>query len=186
MNRREMLGALAGVGAAFATLSPEDLWARGQEINQKLQSDSLNGLGPFTPHQAATVARMADLIIPPTDTPGAVDAKVPAFIAVIVGEWYPSEDRDLFMAGLTEVDATSQRRLNRNFVDLPENQQVALLSEMDAELQALRQRKEPIDKNFLQRMKGLTLYGYYTSEIGMTRELKYQIIPGRYDPCAGV
>jgi hypothetical protein len=32
------------------------------------------------------------------------------------------------------------------------------------------------------RIKSLILMGYYTSEPGATRELYYQLVPGRYDP----
>jgi hypothetical protein len=35
-------------------------------------------------------------------------------------------------------------------------------------------------------LRGLTLTGYYTSEAGATRELDFQIIPGRYDGCINV
>jgi hypothetical protein len=35
-------------------------------------------------------------------------------------------------------------------------------------------------------VRGLTLMGYYTSEAGATRELDFQIIPGRFDGCVDV
>ena len=39
------------------------------------------------------------------------------------------------------------------------------------------------NKNFYYMVRGLTLMGYYTSEAGATRELDFQIIPGRFDGC---
>jgi len=32
------------------------------------------------------------------------------------------------------------------------------------------------------KVKGLILTGYYTSEVGGARELRYELVPGRYDP----
>ena len=182
MNRRELLVAIGGAGTLLATVSPTELWARSKALPR------LSGqpLGPFTAHQADTVSRICDLILPRTDTPGAVDAGVPAFIAVIVGEWYLPEDKARFMEDLGGIDARSRSRWSRDFIQLTEDEQVALLIELDGELQAMKQRKEPAGKNFFQRIKGLTLYGYYNSEPGMKEELRYVMIPGRYDPCAPV
>ena len=33
-------------------------------------------------------------------------------------------------------------------------------------------------------MKELALLGYFTSEIGYTKAMRYTETPGRYDPCA--
>jgi hypothetical protein len=182
MNRRELLAAFSGVGAVLAALPPDQLWAG----SRHLQHRPGRPLGPFTSHQADTVARVAELIIPRTDTPGAIDARVPEFIATIVGEWDLPEDQALMLAGLADVDARSRRHAGRDFIGLTEPQQVAILKALDDELQALKQRKEATGKHFFQRIKGLTLYGYYTSEAGMKQELEYTVIPGRYDPCASL
>ena len=182
MNRRELLAAIGGAGALLATVSPTELWARSRSTPHQPGQP----LGPFTGHQADTVSRICDLILPRTDTPGALDAGVPAFIAVIVGEWDLPEDKARFLEDLEGIDTRSRSRGNRDFLQLAEEAQVALLVELDGELQAMKQRKEPTGKNFFQRIKGLTLYGYYNSEPGMKEELRYVMIPGRYDPCAPV
>jgi hypothetical protein len=87
------------------------------------------------------------------------------------------------LAGLADVDARSRRQWGGDFIGLTEPQQVGILTTLDGELQALKAGKEPTEKHFFQRIKGLTLYGYYTSEAGMTQELNYSMIPGRYDAC---
>ena len=51
---------------------------------------------------------------------------------------------------------------------------------------AKREADLPVDDHFFQRMKWLTLYGYYTSEVGTTEELAQILIPGPYDPCGPV
>lgn len=180
MNRRELIIALGGAGAMLATVAPEQLWAR----SKGLRHQPGHPLGPFSPHQADTVSRICELILPRTDTPGALEAGVPGFIAVIVGEWYLPEDTALMLADLANVDTRSRQKWNRDFIALTEVDQVELLTALDGELQAMKQRKESTGKNFFQRIKGLTLYGYYNSEVGMKEELAYVVIPGRYDPCA--
>jgi hypothetical protein len=188
MKRRDRLGILSGVvaGTALAALAPEDLLARGVAINRRLSPNpgAAAPIGPFDAHQSATVDQIAELIIPATDTPGAREAGVLGFIAVMVGEWDTEEDRASFLSGLAEVDVRARSSWGRDFVDGTEAQQIGLLTEMDDEVQALRARKASTDKNFFQKMKSLTIYGYYTSEAGMTKELRSQIIPGRFDPCA--
>jgi hypothetical protein len=183
MNRRHLLGVLGSVvgGAGLTGLTPAQLMARGRAINSQLPRQ--RGIGPFTAHQFETVSQCTDLIIPPTDTPGARTAKVPEFIAVIVGEWYTNDERQGFMNGLADLDVRSRTGFNRVFIDLTEDQKIQLLQNLDQEVSAIRARQGTLDGNFFQRLKGLTLYGYYTSEIGMTQELHYQVIPGRYDPC---
>lgn len=185
MHRRELLSLLGGLtaGSALASLTPDDLLARGTLAHRRTPS-APGPIGPFTPHQAATIDRATELIMPATDTPGAHDAGVTGFIAVIVGEWDTPEDRDRFMSGLENFDRMSRERFGKDFVDGTEADQVALLTGLDDEVQAIRARKESLTANFFNRLKSLTLYGYYTSEVGMTRELHNQVIPGRYDGCA--
>jgi hypothetical protein len=185
MHRRELLSLLGGLtaGSALAALSPDELLARGVRAHDKTRRTT-GPIGPFTPHQAATLDRATELILPATDTPGAHAAGVTGFIAVIVGEWDTPEDRDHFMSGLTSLDAKSRERFGKDFVDGTETDQVALLTALDSEVQAMRGRHENVNANFYHRLKGLTLYGYYTSEVGATQELHNQVIPGRYDGCA--
>ena len=38
--------------------------------------------------------------------------------------------------------------------------------------------------HYFRMMKELALLGYFTSEIGYTRAMRYIEAPGRYDPCA--
>src|SRR6266540_7199841 len=70
MNRREALLLLAGTAAL-----PDQLLAVGRAVHKRVRVGTLRALNP---HQNETVATIAELIIPKTDTPGARDAGVPA------------------------------------------------------------------------------------------------------------
>jgi len=120
--------------------------------------------------QLALLEALVDRIIPPTDTPGANEAGVAVFIDELLSAWVDPEERDRFLRGL---EATGLGQAT------PEEQD-AVLARLDAEAvraRAARQRPLP----FFATLKEWTLVGYYTSEVGATRELQWLAAPGRYD-----
>ena len=161
--------------------------------------------------QEALVAMIADAIIPATDTPGAREAGVPRFIDAMLAD-YPAEQRAHFLAGLADVDDRARRLHQARFVDCPPEARQRILAALDAEAfptmppatagsgrtderggsenatadeRSLRgaRRADTSRPHFFRTMKELTLLGYYTSEVGATRELRYARIPGRFDGC---
>jgi len=175
MNRREVLLLLAGTGAI-----PDQLLAIGRTVHKRVRAGTLRALNA---HQNETVATIAELIIPKTDTPGAREAGVPAFIDVMLADWADDDHRQLFTAGLANVDERARGLFGKDFVGCSEVQQTQILTDLDAELARLRDTKSDTSKNFFHDMKGLTLMGYYTSEVGATMEQHYRVVPGRYEPC---
>jgi glucoside 3-dehydrogenase (cytochrome c) hitch-hiker subunit len=175
MNRREVLLLLAGTAAL-----PDRLLAVGRAVHKKVRAGTLRAL---TPHQNETVATIAELIIPKTDTPGARDAGVAGFIDVMLADWADDEQRQMFTSGLANVDERSRTTFGKSFVGCTPEQQAEVLEDLDYELARLRDTKSDTSKNFFQAMKWLTLTGYYTSEVGATSELHYRVVPGRYEPC---
>ena len=123
------------------------------------------------------VATIAELIIPETDTPGARAARVHEFIDQMLHEWYEDEERHHFLIELSTVDQKARERYDRPFLDLSEAQQTELLTQLEAEGIAWMETpdidgRDPDKPPFFVVMKGLTLFGYYTSEIGATQELR--------------
>ncbi len=177
MDRRDVLrlaGAVAVPG--FAGLDAERLFALARDAHTLSPRR-----GVFDEHQRQTIDAIAELIMPATDTPGARAAGVPAFIEVIVGEWYHDDERAAFLRGLADVDSRSQADFQKTFVELAEPQQTAVLIGMDAESRAMPRGSPP---HFFSRVKDFTLFGYYTSEIGVRQELGEVFMPGRYDGAA--
>jgi len=145
-------------------------------------------------HQNETVLAMIDQIIPATDTPGAKGARVNEFIDVILTEWATDGERENFLNGLADVDKRSNELYGKNFVDATSEQQVTLLRAMDEVAMSERapaprhgntvpELDAQLKGNFFRVFKGITLHGYYTSEIGFSQELKLQIIPGAQHGC---
>jgi hypothetical protein len=175
MNRRDMLLLLAGTAAL-----PDSLMAMGRAVHKRVRAGTLRA---FNTHQNETVSTIAELIIPKTDTAGAREAGVPAFIDVMVADWGDEEQRQTFTAGLANVDERSRAAFGKAFVGCTPPQQTEILQDLDYELARLRDTKSDTSKNFFQMMKWLTLAGYYTSEVGATTEQHFRVVPGRYEPC---
>lgn len=223
MKRREALKVLGAATAlpVLGQITAEELAALSTLLRSSQATRPVTGpLTYLNAHQNATVTAIAELILPRTDTPGAADAGVNEFIDLIVGSWYSDRERGDFVAGLIDVDARSQEARGRDFVDLEEIDQIALLTELEAESFALREAQEdalaaaqgegpydfptedvpdsrmavdtgtpgadaagpPWNEHIFQRLKYLTLYGYYTSEEG-AEELHFRIIPGEFKGC---
>ncbi|MFB6099410.1 MAG: gluconate 2-dehydrogenase subunit 3 family protein [Salinibacter sp.] len=136
----------------------------------------------LTAAQNEMVDTIAEIIIPTTDTPGASAANVNRFIDAMVGDSYLPKDRKRFLNGLEDVNARCKENYGAPFVECTDEQQRALVAELDDETfgrdASAADRETP---PFFRMMKELVIIGYYTSEIGATQELKTNIVPGYYD-----
>jgi len=189
MQRREVMRLLFGTAAI--TLLPREVLAQLGQVHDQIPAAAK--LQTLNQHQDATVTAMAEWIIPQTDTPGAKAARVNEFIDLILTEWYDSDDRASFLAGLANVDTQSRNLFGKDFVDCPAAQQMQLLTILDEELSGLRQAEVqgsrrhrklmPADKSFFYAIKQLTLVGYFTSEEGARQALHFEVIPSRHAGC---
>ena len=122
----------------------------------------------FDAHQNETVVVLSELIIPQTDTPGAKAAKVNEFVDLVLSDASES-DRKQFLKGLAWMDARSQELFGTDFMSAAPEQQTALLTILASPKNKAFEDQVGID--FFNAIKGLTITGYYTSEIGMKQEL---------------
>ena len=173
MDRRELL-ALIGAGVSTSLLAPlsaSERFDAGRAIHDGLETH----LPALSAAEMAQVTRIADLVVPATDTPGALDVQVPAFIDRMMATWYSAPERTDFTTGLAALD---RRAGSGGFVAQSEAAQVALLKTLDG---------KPGPKGSAEAafttLKGLTIYGYFTSERVQKEVLKTVIIPGRFDGC---
>lgn len=133
----------------------------------------------LAPPQFATAAAVAERILPRTDTPGAQDVGVPAFIDLIYGEYLTTAERTLFAAGLADVEKASTSAHRRGFTQLNAAQQDAILAR-------IAQESETKERTFFHLIRETTLLGYFTSEqVGKT-VLNYDPIPGGFRGCVPI
>jgi hypothetical protein len=110
MNRRELLAQIALTAAGTLTGAIAEASLRGASMHAPPTRSALRS------SEREMVSELAELIIPRTDTPGALDAAVPAFIDQIVSNWYSPGERTIFREGLAALDAFCRRSWSRPFI----------------------------------------------------------------------
>ncbi len=166
MDRRDLLKLIAlSTGAAFiGSASIFTACARGPYTR----------IGRFSESDVALLDDIAETILPRTSTPGAKDAGVGPFMAMMVEDTYFQHDQEVFETGLAALKTTHR------FADLDAESRTALLNDLDEEARRfVRVGAQPA--HYFTMMKQLALLGYFTSEVGMTQVLRYLPVPGKYD-----
>jgi len=195
MNRRDAIGRVALImgGAVIGA----EYFLSGCKSTTTSQVTDL-----FDTDHVAFLNEVADTILPTTSSPGAKAANVGGFMAVMVRDCYTPEDQKTFLEGIKKLDGASQKKFSSKFMDLSDKQRTDLLTDLDKEQKdytakrdkdlaadALKHKDEPkykapeIPKHYFRMVKELTLLGYFTSEIGATKALRYIAVPGHYDGC---
>jgi gluconate 2-dehydrogenase gamma chain len=138
----------------------------------------------LTQPQGILVSTVADIIIPKTDTPGAIDTGVPAFIDLMLKDAYSKEEQDRYLAGLEEFDKRAKTEFGDPFIELSAEDQLSLVKKVNKEAVDASHSVSPApSKPFILMTRELTLLGYFTSEAGATKVLQYQAVPGSYKGC---
>jgi gluconate 2-dehydrogenase gamma chain len=139
----------------------------------------------FTEDQGTLVSQVAEIIIPATDTPGAIDTGVPAFIDQLMKEVYTKEDSDRFVAGLAEFNEGAKKAYGEPFIELEPSQQEAYVKKVHEEAIGVENSDhgKEYKRPFILVTKELTLLGFFTSEPGATKVLQYDAVPGEYKGC---
>jgi hypothetical protein len=149
-----------------------------------LSADALAALdkpaaaGPalLKPDALALTAVLAELIIPQTDTPGALAVGAHHTIDHWLKVCATAAAQAQFIAGLARIDAVAKAEAGKHFVELPPVRQTALLTALDKGAAPFT----GTDRQFFRQFKSATLFAYYTSEAGATKELAYLPIPGGF------
>jgi hypothetical protein len=178
VKRRDILKGAALAGAAV----PGSLEAAQQTPHHPAAAAAASKTAPaawkpqlFDAHQNETVATLAELIIPKTDTPGAREAKVNEYIDLILHDG-PADRRNRFISGLGWLDGYAIRQHQAPFVRLTPAQQTGILKSLDRTKEAdLRAGGE-----FFRQIKQLTVQGYYTSKVGIDELNKGGRVPGSF------
>lgn len=133
--------------------------------------------------QGATVAEMAECILPKTDTPGAKDAGVHEFIDIMLAKYSKEEDQMFFTRGLEEIAAKVQEAHQKAFVDLNAAEQTALLQSIYESDKAILESGEKGFKSFFINFRQSVIAAYFSSEKIGEEVLSYLPVPGEYIGC---
>ena len=181
-NRRDFMNAAALVALVIGV--PSGVAVLSTAADEDAPSD----------RQRLMMREVAGAVLPRTDTPGADEAGVGDFVILALahgldGTRDPAASAELPYAFpeyrrsdgtlryLDWLERTLDRRVNGDWLGKPPERRNAALAALDAEAFGEGAEDSPWKK-----IKALVLTGYYTSEIGASRELQYELVPGRYDP----
>jgi hypothetical protein len=136
----------------------------------------------FEEENLALFNEIAEVIIPKTSTPGAKEANVGLFMAKAIRDCYTSINQEIFTTGLTLFKNTVKQKYSTEFLSLNQQQRIEVITQIDREMQKYSIQKTPdAPYHYYHMMKELTLLGYFTSEAGCTKALRYVPVPGKYD-----
>lgn len=130
----------------------------------------------LTRDELALTGVLAELIIPQTDTPGALAVGAHRTIDHLLKACVLKRDQAAFRAGLARIEEVARAQGGKRFGALPQARQVALLHAID-------NGSAPFngdDQGFFRQLKGYVAFAYYTSEAGASKELAYLPFPGGY------
>jgi hypothetical protein len=179
MNRREALSSVALL--LGGTIIGAEMFLSGcTNADKKIGSAGLN----FSPDDISFLDEVGDTIIPATDTPGAKDAKIGEFMHTIVRDCYDEKQQKIFVEGMGKLNETCKQKNGKYFQECSPEERKSLLIELDKEQQAYTKNKKPEDPpHYFRMIKELTIWGYFTSEPGATKALRYVAVPGKYEGC---
>jgi uncharacterized protein YcgI (DUF1989 family) len=142
------------------------------------------GTGLLSEEQKALLNEVGETILPATDTPGAKEADVAAFMDAVVTDCYTPAEQRIFMEGISKLEETCRKAYGEKFRDISPALREKLLTDIDKEhITYMAGKKSGDPVHYFRMFKELTLAGYFTSEAGATKFLKYNPAPGRYDGC---
>ncbi|MEX2260856.1 MAG: gluconate 2-dehydrogenase subunit 3 family protein [Bryobacteraceae bacterium] len=160
-SRRETLKIIGAIGTTCAfPFSAGELY--GQHVHAP-GTEAAYQPRFFSEREMALISRLAGLIIPRTDTPGAIEAGVPAYIDYVV-ERNP-EHQAIYREGLQWLE-------ERKFLDRGEAEQIALLTPLSSAVDLGAVTSLP--EKFFLAVKSMTADGYFTSRAGLVDELGYR------------
>ncbi len=196
MNRRDAIGRVALIMGG-AVIGAEFFISGCKPTSTTTQVSDL-----FNADHVAFLNEVADTILPTTSSPGAKAANVGGFMAVMVQDCYKPYNQKTFLEGIGKLDEASKKQFEGKFMDITPAQRTELLTTLDKEQKEFTKERnkkveadrlkhkdesyyeEPdIPNHYFRLMKELTLLGYFTSEIGATKALRYIAVPGHYDGC---
>ncbi len=170
-DRRSLLKIIGAISATCAyPFASDELLGQAMPQHDHSPTPQPAGMRFFNERDFQTISRIAELIIPETDTPGAIGAGVPEYIDLVIAR---NTEQQLLMAdGLRWLDSEAGSRMpGSKFLELSEEDQLSILQPLCEAADPNRSKARNVQ--FFALVKGLTADGYYTSKVGLIEELGY-------------
>ena len=176
MNRRAAISRfflLGGAGAAAYT---------GVKTFQLYKSPDIGRLDAWK----EVLDELAETIIPRTDTPGAKEAGVGAFVIRMVKDCTNRKSQNKFLTGLDDLMNFSASQYGRPFIECTTAEKADILHRFQKKGKPYpgimgKVERKLVGDSFFTTLKKYTVLGYCTSRPGATEGLAYDYIPGKYE-----
>ncbi|MFC4701559.1 gluconate 2-dehydrogenase subunit 3 family protein [Glaciecola siphonariae] len=176
MDRRAFLHTLSqavGYTAAASVLAGSGL-SVALAYSPKSDSASRHGL-LFSQAQMKRLASIADTILPATDTKSASAVDVHGFVDHQLVQCHNEGQQQTCVAVVDFIESNAKKAYSKSFIDLDAQQQTKVLRDIEA----LKTADEG-QKGQFKFLKSLIVFGYFTTEEGVTKALSFQPFPGGY------
>ena len=185
MDRRKVLqqtGLLAG--ASILMPSMVSLFQSCETVNRSDWKPLF-----FNVEESHTISTLLDMILPRTETLGALDVKADIFIDKVFAETYDKTGQENIRAEITAFNVNCKKKLGTIFIDLSEADRTKVLQEAEATSEKFNPgvwgtsvgKQKTI--GFYRSIKSMAIWAYFTSEEIGEKVLNYDPNPGSYEPC---
>lgn len=185
MNRRKALKFTGSMAAAAVA---------GPSLISLLQSCKDVARVDWTPEfltkdEASFLSTFVDMILPTTDTPGALDVNADVFMDKVFAHVYDAQGQESIRKDIAQFNSDCEANFGAAFSNLSEADRVKVL-ELEEEKGGLFGQgvwgtgvspQEPV--GFYRSLKSMTLWAYTSSEEIGKNVLNYDPIPGGYNGC---
>jgi len=171
MNRRKAVNNLA-IAAAGLIILPQWMISCGL-------SDSKTHSSSFLLSEQKTLSSIADTIIPPGKSIGALSVEVDKYLQKLIDDCLEKEVKDNVKIQLNAIETNAEKQHGKSFANCTQKQREDLLLKF-----AASENKQ--EKDFFNLMKTETIRGFNTSQKVMKEYLGYQVAPGHYYGCVNI
>lgn len=142
----------------------------------------------FLTKNSDLIGSLADLIIPATNTPGALESGVGKFIIKMIKDCASRKSQNNFIDGLKDLEAHCIFKYNELFQNCSFNEKQKIMGYFEnkgvwnsAIVEKIQNRI--LGKPFFSILKEYTVEGFCTSKNGATKALIYDYVPGKFNGC---
>jgi hypothetical protein len=174
LDRRAAIQTLLQGGLALSLMPgfAETAWSAITNANDRPSPRTLNTA------QVQLIGLIADTILPRSDTPGATDVGVPAWIDLVIAGYFSDARRAAFLADLSAIDQLALSQSGAHFTALNGSDLERVVATLDAATGS--KHLTSAQRGYVQ-LKELVIHGYFTSKPVQQDLLKVVIVPGRFD-----
>lgn len=178
MNRRSYIKSILVLGATGIASFSVFKWF---STHRSVEAGELSGTRDV-------LAEIVDVMIPPTDSPGAKEAMVHDYILGVMQHCNSAVQQRKFLTGIEDVQAYTRANYNKGFQECSMEQKKTTIGYLDRNAGLSSGILNKINTRlfgapFYIQLKKLTVEGYCMSRLGATQGLAYDYIPGSYQAC---